>query len=570
MWMKRNLSKGLEYRVRNTLINISRCSSSGFTICLYPEFPSRDKNIRIIVGFAGRNVIFNDLLGNSKESGYQDRHYGTLLVNLAIRVIKCWFNNDEEVKVSGSVSDQSDSTDRKKCRERRNSFWHSFGFKLNDMKAGCTPMSAKLGGLKIKERPSIDGYLSTDLKLSTFWRYFNRPTLLPHILECINTIDTDKYKPRSILSYDEIREKFNKAVNVQDKIINRIFMASFLVLTAMVYDFLDINLFPKIDFSLGFLQSVYPIVILSVVLFVINTIIKTHIFKIMPYYRTYNLNLETRKLQLKQLSNKINDLEIQYGGFIWQLYESLKVIDTSLDCKDFNLVSKASQEMILGADDVEEYGNMLEKLKESIQSEGHLSVPCTIDINNDFLFGDISTGLSFRNINEYCQLLDKKKFSEHIMRLLKKCDENRLIVEGGSSTDDISGIVKALKDDISIVELYTPQEPYTPMNQLHIRLYLLEGVIDLRSPWCAWKDIRAMELLKVLGVLLECELIPVTYIFEDKSGLGYKTKLFVPTNPEELILEVFDFINERWILTADLEDYCRRLTNTDVMDLAAE
>ncbi len=173
---------------------------------------------------------------------------------------------------------------------------------------------------------------------------------------------------------------------------------------------------------------------------------------------------------------------------------------------------------------------------------------------NDFLFGKIQDGkICSNNLQPLIQKLSNNAFIYHINRLLKQCDQNRLIITDGSShPTGFSDFVERITNDVALVELYRSAEPTSEMPLLYLRFYLSEGCVDFRADLTVWKMIRAEELVACLKALRINNLIDKTYINVDKEGQGYYSKHFVPTSPKETLKEVIDYLSTFWMDDKDI------------------
>ncbi|MBL4862627.1 MAG: hypothetical protein JKY09_06390, partial [Crocinitomicaceae bacterium] len=331
MWTKRSLSKGLEYIIRNTKITIDRCTHSGFSIYLYPEYPKEEKAIYIHVGFFGSNVTIQDLVGNGVGGGYQDRRYGTLLVNLALQVIKHWFDDHQNILVSGRVSDVGDNDEKETCRARRNYFWSSFGFQLGDMEASNTHMEAKLIDLSCKKGELIQGYLPINLSVGDFWRYFNRPTIAHEMAECIKNINTDEYALQDVPDFQLMWGKREKTLLLGSRILNLGFLAIYVSVMVLLFPYLNINELLGVGFGAG------------VISWLANYASFPYLIKILPGYRAFERYSEKRNNEFERISEKIEHFEAENGGLIWRIFEPLSLMDESLLRDDFKQISSGSK-----------------------------------------------------------------------------------------------------------------------------------------------------------------------------------------------------------------------------------
>ena len=165
----------MEYQDKYTRIQITSIINDGFYIYLYPQ-KSNSQSIYLCVTLSDNFIRIEDLVGNGEHSGFQNKGYGTLLVNLAIQIIRLIYNDRPNILVTGRVSNMDDE-DLVRSSQRRNHFWSSFGFKLKDQKAYNTRMEARLSDLVLKDRGMLSDSLSSMLSLSKFYRYFNRPLI---------------------------------------------------------------------------------------------------------------------------------------------------------------------------------------------------------------------------------------------------------------------------------------------------------------------------------------------------------------------------------------------------------
>lgn len=98
-----------------------------------------------------QRLYIEDVQGNGYKTGIQAQGIGTLLFNTALQLFKRDYPS--EMLVYGELSEIGDPTDpvlAKECKDRRESYWSSFGFTIGSGGYTGTTITAVLGELKPK------------------------------------------------------------------------------------------------------------------------------------------------------------------------------------------------------------------------------------------------------------------------------------------------------------------------------------------------------------------------------------------------------------------------------------
>ena len=534
MWLRRSLSKGLEYIEHNTKINIIRVNDQGFSIFLYPNYPDQKNNIQISLCFIDDKVIFADLIGNGERSGHQDKKYGTLLTNLTIQILNTWFEG-RPFTAYGTLSNRGDIHDLDGCHSRRKHFWESFGFELKSPESFDSPMSTSSGNLKIVDRGHVNQHISTTLSISSFHRYFNRPIVPLKVKNCILSLEEFDFQTNDIPAIDSISLLEDKAWWWGNKISMLLCLILYCFICAIVFNYFGYEILFSSLFGL------------LVPLFFLNNEIRYRLKKIIPHSRSAGALLRERNHLIDDLNRKINALEAENSGLVWRAYHSLSLHDPSIKNVDFDTVSESSKSLFFGRCAYISYGLLIAELKKLLRSDYELPSRKT-GVSHDFLFGEVKEGFSLLTLTGILSLLGEGLLKRHLNRLLRECNNNHLVIcDSSSYPSDFTELVNAISDDVACVELYSSSEPYNQTNLLQIKFYLSEGVLDFRGALNAWKFMRAEELITAIKCLFVNALIGKTFILEDRTGWGYKEKVLVPSDPREFVLEILDLINERWV-----------------------
>lgn len=187
------LSLGIEW-INGDLKIEARFSTAGTSyVRILPMFPSTNLIVQLTLE-VGHRIEILDLVGSGYYSGIQGQGYGRLAINTAIECLRLIC--PPETTVTGHISDMGDPDDsmaRSECFIRRNNFWESTGFSLNQPHSPTTYMSAQLSDLRIRVTPSFgeDGLKHRQVPLSQFWTESSAPDLQPGDVTFLQNFDID-------------------------------------------------------------------------------------------------------------------------------------------------------------------------------------------------------------------------------------------------------------------------------------------------------------------------------------------------------------------------------------------
>lgn len=124
----------------------------------------------------------------------------------------------------------------------------------------------------------------------------------------------------------------------------------------------------------------------------------------------------------------------------------------------------------------------------------------------DFYFGTINKtagsefSLSLNHLNKLIRLgISPSAFTAQLNRLLAQTDSHLVVSDGTSYPDFITLINHINPDAISMIELEARTDINTAVDAtLACNIYLADGVLNVRTNWCGYKDIRADEIMATL------------------------------------------------------------------------
>lgn len=163
---------------------------------------------------------------------------------------------------------------------------------------------------------------------------------------------------------------------------------------------------------------------------------------------------------------------------------------------------------------------------------------------NDFFFGEIlKSGGHFNK--PFCDVIELSTqvsafyFTTQIERVLTAL-EGEFILNCDTSYTEVYRLIEKLnalnigKVELVRVKYHPPEIPFV----LTCKFYLRNGVVSVRSHWCAYKEVRAEELVHtLLAPLFQYNLISKTYISYDGELES------VSNDTEELIRNVLGYLS---------------------------
>lgn len=540
-WIRHNLKHGMEYQGKNVRINFVPDQSGGFAIYLDPNTKERRNTVNLFVGFKSGEIVIQDLVGNGESSQYQNKRYGTLLFNIAIQVIRVLYRDEPDLLVKGQVSNKSDSGDLDDGARRRNHFWKSFGFTLDDPTAHNTWMAAPIHALKVVDRGLVDGKIPTTLALSRFYRYFNRCLISEQDVSAIKEVNLDDLDHSGLPSKEKMAGLLRLA-RTQGRWI-------FGILASMLMG-LGVALIVRGDFSRE--VAFNTITVMGVALFLFYILYLYKLVGLAPAYREHDKLSKKRNNALTDIRNKILEIEDKLQGAVERAYRALAPLHTSLREQELQETVRKISSTRIDYLDTWQYAQLIKAIQNLLSSPYTLGKDPVTDIE-DFLFGRVCRSISNHALQPFLHRLDSDSFIFQLNRLLKQCDQNRLIVTDGTSyPTGFDLFVKHIARDVNLVEFYRSSEPKNNP-ELYIRFFLSEGCLDFRATLTVWKMIRAEELVRCLRALQRNSLMKKAFIKVDTNARGYFENHFLPSEPKETILEVMCFLNAWWMDEDDID-----------------
>lgn len=182
----------------------------------------------------------------------------------------------------------------------------------------------------------------------------------------------------------------------------------------------------------------------------------------------------------------------------------------------------------------------------------------------DFFFGNINRerikniySIELHQLTDIAEKVDADYFTKQLNRLLSSVGGN-LIVEHGSSMPSLYKLLdKTHSSDIGMVEVGARTDINDSVKAtLECSLYLENGILNLRPHWCAYKEIRADEIISsLLAPLHENNLISKTFTIWSEG----ETERF-PEDIESQVSCLFSLSGYPYYATSDDEPRMIRYT----------
>lgn len=158
---------------------------------------------------------------------------------------------------------------------------------------------------------------------------------------------------------------------------------------------------------------------------------------------------------------------------------------------------------------------------------------------NDFFFGQLDnsnpiTMQLFSTVSKG-QLVSPKYFSHQLNRLLNT-HNNHVILSCGTSYPAFAELMSMIpQEDIGFIEIYARTDVNLAMNAtLACDIFFPNGVVSVVTNWCAYKEIRAREMVSTLLVpLIKNNALNKSFIREGSD------KYKLPTTNNELLGRIF-------------------------------
>jgi len=189
----------------------------------------------------------------------------------------------------------------------------------------------------------------------------------------------------------------------------------------------------------------------------------------------------------------------------------------------------------------------------------------------DFFFGDITAhkanGVKYplRDMNDLTKRVTPDFFTDQLNRLVR-IGNQRLTLTDDTSMPDFESLVSHIRPEaVGYVRIYPRKDINSAVEAtLACDLIMKEGVVTVCPHWCAYKDIRAAEVVSTLLVPLHrTGLAARTYLDDGEQ----EHRLIMLGSTEDEIRAVFRLAGYGLLLGHD--DDSRRRLNQYVQDLCA-
>ncbi|BBM00432.1 hypothetical protein [Microbulbifer sp. GL-2] len=179
----------------------------------------------------------------------------------------------------------------------------------------------------------------------------------------------------------------------------------------------------------------------------------------------------------------------------------------------------------------------------------------------DFFFGDIYTRkdvsrLDLHEASRIAQNVSAHFFTAQLNRLLADSNGQVSFYDGTSHPSFWKFIEKIVVDEVGFIEIYSRQDINQSVKAtLACDLILLNGIISITTHWCAYKEIRADEIISTLLIPLHLQ------------GLQEKTYIRWDSGETDRLLER-DYYNDELRKVFRLAKYPAAMTSDYSDDLA--
>jgi hypothetical protein len=519
-WAIRNAYHTITWNNGLTKINIA-LRDNWLDIYYFPDQTRDEPNIRLFVELRENSVKFTDLIGNGTGTGYQCKYIGTVLVNLAIQMLKLIYKEKHEsIIVTGETCPDRTAQEPSYTTDiaRRAHFWQRFGFVLENPTEAVSPFRSNLANLQIVDR-GVVGDISTLLSVNSFWRNYHQPKLYPQDMVLIQQVDTDSYHR---IKQGKSRNEIQAIQDSLDK--NRLNLFYFFCISAyltQLYFFYDLPVKWLLTVALGFYFS-------SVFIAHRYTEKLNAIFPAFYDLKKWN---ELRQ-EARMHWQVIIDTEKQRPGLLKRFYQALlssnsiqrnPILDDSSNKPEYSNMDQ--RDLCI------EWYPLIEKFKNQFNVLNKVGRQHADSKYIDFLFGaTYCNGMSISQFNDFATQLDDQ-FEYHFNRLVKLLPDNRVTITGGTFSE-LTGMNKL--SNIARVELYTSGNINSDYVRIHFRLFILEGIVDFQCDWSVYKETRRQESLVVLSQLVKQNLLVKTFIVDGENYIK------VPEDPDGLLYSFLD------------------------------
>lgn len=253
----------------------------------------------------------------------------------------------------------------------------------------------------------------------------------------------------------------------------------------------------------------------------------------------------------------IDSYELMHGGLLRRMTPFLKCVVPAIDREMFNaLSSKLSCSFAYARLEECETSAYIEWLDLFVRRfelsdrpdllRQEIDPPLT---GKDFMFGNLEQ-MSYRQILKLYDQLGPNAFLRHLNRLLRSLPKHILpVYESSSYASRLESILSELSDHISLIELY---RPLFETHGMHVRMYLDEGIVDLRMAWTAWQESRGVDLFRDLSPLFRNPAIRNKTYF-----LSGSERICLPLNDEALAMDILDLEGNVGYDANDIKSFAR-------------
>ncbi len=362
LYTKEHLEQGLEWISGKTKISVKH-NHNFIDVTLYPNYPNKDDHINLFLKIGwDKHITVTDLIGNGYNSRYQGQGYGSLIFNVGIQAIYCFFKETDsefdptQIKITGSVSDSGDPPEepaKTECFQRRNKFWRSRGFTLKDPTKPQTSMQARLSELIMTKDGITNNGAPKYIKLDDFWLKDKAPALLKSDIDALMKVGLDLDSLSSIPTPEKIDEKWQNAIRWSRFISKPLLVIA--ILSVSYFSFTYLPIWDALSYSVTGLFVSY----------IGCYFLQGWLYTKLPIYRSYKQLQSLRGDKIRAIRNTIEKIEDSHNGLIWRIHEGLVKLNKSYDQTKFEKLAEHSknQYFFYLQDKYEQYVHFIEHSK---------------------------------------------------------------------------------------------------------------------------------------------------------------------------------------------------------------
>jgi hypothetical protein len=539
-WVTRSLPHSVYWGDGNHTIE-AKLSGELLMVDFYESNNAQSNRVSLTLKIHFDRVELVDLTGNGIGNSTNNVGIGTLLVNVAIQILRTIYDGRlQDVSVRGTTCPLSglDGREHEIDVANRVRFWTSFNLTIDEPEQPRAAIRGLLSEFRLKDRGKCLGKINTLLSIRDFWRGYHRPNLFPQELDSLRQLDLDKSSLLKLPSDEELDNK-------EEQTRNRYFYIRTVVTTAF-FIFLVRLLFLNDLMSFNWLSGAIALTLAFQWLL--------HRFTF-PFIHENFYQRQARKekrLVVDREQEKLVEVNDHHPYIFARLYRSVtktwpnqisSVLAESQDFSEYAYYKQNHQTILEWVKFIESFKN---QFGQSINRKFMLA-PHEV---RDHLFEIQSNSITIGELTRYSELLETE-FEFHLNRLLRSIGTHELSVSGNSNACPRK-ILKNLRS-IAMIELY-PNGPYfsDPM-RVQMKIILREGTVFLEPQWGVYKDIRRHETLSGLSILLAEEFRNKAFIRDDDRLLP------LSTDARDFILQILDLGNCRDIENDELHKYVEQL-----------